>query len=254
VLLRVITICFTHFKSLALANLAAALYSVRRQDLSRVEEIVVVNNDTEDSAQEVVDALEFPVPVRALSFRHNDSTKTHSWSTNVAVNEVSTPWVLFTRADYLLDFNLTRRFAQVVESKPEGWDGFVTGHVYHLAVDVAACEQTEWRQLGSGVLRKFSGAEGDYTLIDAGVWMARRDTFDRVGGMDEGLTAWGHAQTHFQHKLFVTGVEFVRVPEVLFYHPHHAAPRDLAVSHQQLVDKGIDLKAMWKRYHGQIPY
>lgn len=255
--MKPITICFTYFKSLALANLAAALYSLSRQDLSQVEEIVIVDNDTADAESEirlVIDALKFPVPVGLLSFKHGDGTKTHCWSTNTALGEARTPWVLFSRADYVLDFDLLRRFYEIVMGRPQGWDGFVTANVYHLAVDVGVCEQTRWRDVGPQALLVLPGVENSYTCIDAGVWMARRDTFNHVGRLDEALTAWGHAQTHFQHKLHATGTEFVRIPEPMFFHPQHAAPRDLALAHQQLRERGIDIKQLWQRYEGAQPY
>jgi hypothetical protein len=47
------TICFVYFKSLTLANLAASLFSIRQQDFSRVKALVVVDNNTEDSAQDI---------------------------------------------------------------------------------------------------------------------------------------------------------------------------------------------------------
>src|SRR5258708_2152204 len=109
-------------------------------------------------------------------------------------------------------------------------------------------------RLGQGWPRIFKGTEFDYTLIDAGVWMARKDAFRRVDGMDEGMTAWGHAQTDFQHRLWKAGTEFVRVPETLFWHPFHGGHRDIDVAHAQLVAKGGDLKAMWSRYEGVSPY
>lgn len=252
-----ITICLTYYRSLILANLAAALYAVSRQDLSLVRSIILVDNNTEDTAAElqaVLDALTFSVPVHLHCLKNGDASRTHSWSTNLAVSLAKTPWVLFTRADYILDFDLLKRFVAVVDEQPAGWDGFVTGNVYHLAVDVEECEATTWRETGAGELRHLPGVEADYTRIDAGVWMARRDSFERVGGLDERLTAWGHAQTHFQHKLALAGVEFVRIPEPLFYHPLHAAPRDLALAHQQLRDVGGDLHEMWARHDGARVY
>jgi GT2 family glycosyltransferase len=93
-----------------------------------------------------------------------------------------------------------------------------------------------------------------YTVIDSGVWMARRAAFWHVGGLDEALAAWGHAQTHFQWKLHTSGVEFVRIPEILFYHPLHAAERDIALAHEQLRGIGIDIHKMWERYEGAKPY
>lgn len=245
-----ITICFTYFKSLTLANLAAALYSIRRQDLSKVKEIVIIDNDTQDSAHEirtVANALAFPVPVRVLSFKHGDSLKTHSWSSNKAIDEVTTPWLLFTRADYLLHFDLLKKFAQ----RTPNWNGFITSNGCHLQSDIGECEKTNWRVDGPGL---FHGIEFDYTVIDTGVWMARKAAVDLAGGFDERLNAWGHSQTEFQYRLHATGVEFVRIPETLFYHPLHSAPRDLSVGNQQLREHGIDIHELWARHLGARQY
>lgn len=252
-----ITICFTYFKSLTLAHLRAALYSVRQQKFARVTEVVIVDNDTLDAVEDiqvVIDELAFPVPVRLRSLKHGDPTKTHAWSSNTAVEQVRTPWVSFSRADYILDFTVLERFEAVARRRESDWNGFVTGNGYHLSVDIACCEQVAWREHGTRLLRKLPGTEFDYTCVDTGVWMARREAFEAVGGLDESLSAWGHAQTHFQHKLHVAGVEFIRVPEVLFYHPMHSASRDLDLAHRQLQDIGVDLREMWSRYHGARVY
>jgi GT2 family glycosyltransferase len=94
----------------------------------------------------------------------------------------------------------------------------------------------------------------DHTEVDSGVWAASKETFNLVGGLDESLTAWGHAQTEFQYRLHLAGVEFVRVPEVLFWHPRHGGERDLALAHAQLRDRGFEPRDLWKRYHGASPY
>lgn len=245
-----VTICFTYFKSLALANLAAALYSVRQQDMSLVESIVVVDNDTEDSIvdiEAVIEATSFDVPIYLHSYKHSDSNKTHSWSTNIAIREVTTPWVFFTRADYLLAFDALDKF---IAKAGLGHGHFITSNGCHLDVDIGECEKTNWRQTGP----RFQGNVFDYTLIDTGVWLARKADFDRIGGLDESLTAWGHAQTDFQYRLYASGVAFVKVPEVLFFHPLHSAPRDIELAHQQLTNKGVDLKTMWARHEGVQPY
>ena len=249
-----ISICLTYFASLTLANLSAALYSVRQQDLSIVSEIVIVDNNTSDDVAEIqaaIDAQAFPVPVRVVSHKHGDPSKTHAWSSNVAVREARTPWVLMTRADYLLAFCVLDRFAAAISGKPDAWDGFVTGNGCHLYEDIDACERSPWRSVGPHVL---DGVTFDYTCIDSGVWLARRDAFERVGGLDEGLTAWGHAQTAFQYALHTSGTECVRIPETLFYHPQHAAARDIDLAHQQLHDRGLSLKTLWARHEGVQPY
>lgn len=255
--MKPITICSTFFKSLALANFEAALYSVRRQDLSRVEEIVIVDNDSVENVfdiQCVIDGFEFQIPIRLLSFKHGDETKTHAWSTNTALREASTPWMFFTRADYILDFGIVQKFAKVMDLEAPGTLGFITGNVYHLSVDVGVCETTAWRRDGVSLLRVLPGVEETYMCIDAGVWMITKGAFTSVGGLDETLTAWGHAQTHFQYKLHRVNVPCMRIDEPLFYHPQHAAPRDIELAHRQLADRGIELKELWARYDGVQPY
>ena len=249
-----ITICLTYFRSLALANLAAALYSVRRQDLSRVAALVVLDNATDDprdAIEAVVASLDFPVPVVFRSFKHGDRNRTHAWSTNAAVEVAATPWVFFTRADYLLDFSTLAKFASIVDAQPQDWDGFVTSNGRHLHYDIGGCEQLCWRNSGPAAL---GGIDFEYTCVDAGVWMARRNSVIRVGGLDERLTAWGHAQTLFQHKLHLAGVECVRIRETLFFHPAHGAERDLAEAHRQLREIGATPQELWDRYEGAKPY
>lgn len=244
-----ITICFTYFKSLTLANLAAALYTVRRQDMSKVAEIVIIDNDTIDSVesiQQVIDVMDFKVPVRLHSYKHGDASRTHSWSSNAAVRLAQSEWILFTRADYLLDFHLLRKMEPLIEG-----NRFVTSNGCHLQQTIGECEQTHWRVLGPCI---FEGSVFDYTKVDAGVYLMRREAFVDVNGLNEDLTAWGHAQTHFQHKLHVAGVEFVRIPETLFWHPAHGGAKNIDVAHAQLATTGVDLKECWKRYEGVSPY
>lgn len=247
-----ITICLVYFRSLALVNLEASLYSLSRQDFANVEEVVFFDNNTEDATSDVRRMLwkhRLPVRTRMLFDKHGDPSRTHSWSTNRVVEQAFGEVVFFTRADYILDFDVIRRFAEHV-----GVNKFVTSNAYHLAVDVGRCNETGWRQNGAQLLRALPGTEIDYTAVDTGVWMMPRQEFEMVGGLDEGLTAWGHAQTHFQHKLYRSGVEFVRIPEPLYFHPLHSANRDIDVAHVQLNNLGIDLHEMWARYHGNRIY
>jgi hypothetical protein len=243
-----ITICFVYFRNLTLANLEAALYSVRRQDFSLVESLVFVDNNTDDAIESICSVISrfcFPVPVYFHSFKHGNPTKTHAWSTNKTVHDVKTPWVFFTRADYLLEKDTLLKFSRLADG-----DVFITGNGNHLDIDIARCERLGWRE----ELRILGGTPYDYTPIDTGVWLTRKDAFDRVGGLDEGLTAWGHAQTHFQWKLHKTGTQFLRIPEVLFYHPQHGGEKDLALANQQVAALGINLREMWARYEGPKVY
>ncbi len=243
-----ITIAFTYFKSLTMLNFEASLKSVAAQDMDQVESIVIVDNDSPDSLAEIwalVNDIGFKVPVNLLSYKHGDKDKTHSWSANTAVRRAYSPWVFFTRADYLLDPSIVSKFADTMRQHPQSWTGFITSQGKHLDVDVTHC---------LGGLAHLPGSVIDYTKIDSGVWMTRRDTFESAGGFNENLTAWGHQQTLFQHAIYELGTEFVCLPEVLFYHPLHSAPRDIEVSHKQLWEAGHNIRDLWARHEGAKPY
>lgn len=248
-----ISVAFTYFKSLTLANLSAALYSISRQDLSRVDEIIVVDNDTHDdesAIQEVIDSQQFTIPTRLVSTKHSDPARQQAWSTNFTVSHAQSPWVLYTRADYLLDFNILAKFTAVIDNHPTDWSGFIVSHGCHLGSSVEDCERTDWRQRGP---RIFTGYEYDYTEIDSGVWMTTKADYDNIGGFDERLNEWGHAQTEFQYRMHLSGVEFVRLRETLFFHPFHGGPRDIDKAHEQLAHIGMNrskLQQMWSRYEG----
>jgi hypothetical protein len=212
----------------------------------------VVDNSTGDPVtgiKAILDRLDFPVPVILYSNKHEDPAKTHSWSTNVAVRQAYTDWVFFTRADYLLSFNIIEKFLGVVRNHPVSWDGFVTSKGSYLGT-LRECG-TKWREEGLQVLE---GTVYDHTLIDAGVWMARRSAFERVGGLNENLTAWGHAQTHFQWKLHQSGTEFHRIDDILFGHVDHGGDKDISLANTQLVQQGLNLQEMWARYDGPRIY
>jgi hypothetical protein len=243
-----ITICLTYFRSLTLTNLRAALDSIRCQNLTRVERIVVVDNNTDDQRDEIeaIATAAFTVPVVFRSFKHGDPTRTHAWSTNMAVRDASTPWVFFTRADYILDQHAVAKFWAIAAAQGEDWNGFVTSNGKHLHACVEDCRTLD--------LATAPGVEFSYTCIDAGVWMARRSTFDHVGGLNERLSAWGHAQTHFQYKLHAAGTECVRINETLFFHPAHGGERDIAKAHADLAGIGVTAQELWQRYDGVRPY
>lgn len=246
------TICLVHFKTMPMASLEAAVWSLRQQDLSRIDEIVIVDNNS-DALPSDIYALTSTLYIRTrvISSKHQDLTRTHAWATNLVVAQVESPWFLMTRSDYLLASNTLEKFHAVIDAQPSDWNGFVTGDGSHLTVPLGECERLGWRQRG---VESLGGSRFDYTLIDAGVWMMRRAAFDKIEGLNEGLAAWGHSQTEFQYRLYASGVDFIRVPEVLFVHPLHAGERDIAKANEQLAASGGDLKNMWDRYHGVSPY
>ena len=138
-----ITICLTHFKCLTLKHLSAALHSVRQQDFTHVEKIIIADNDTNVDAEALlatVNALSFPVPVSILRLEHGDPKKTHAYSTNQVVERAQTPWIFFTRADYILHFDALKKIGGATK-----WGQFGTSYFKHLHVGIDDVERTAWR-------------------------------------------------------------------------------------------------------------
>lgn len=247
-----ITIAFTHFRGLSLANLRAALFTVRQQDFDQVASILFLDNNTVDEEkvlQDILDEFNFPVPVHLISIKHGDPTKTHAWSTNFIHRATTTPWIFFTRSDYLIAPNTLALFREQIRHD----NMFIIGGYYGLDITIDQCNQYDWRTYGVEMLKPF-GREYAHGLVDVGgVWLTTKSAFDSVGGLDERMWAWGHQQTLFQYRLRLAGTEFVKVPQVVFYHAEHGyeAPRDHSVAAAQLKEvAGIDVAEMWQWYTG----
>lgn len=231
--MKLLDIAIVHFRAVDLRYFDAAWYALSRQDFSAVRQIVVYDNDTDDPAEalhEVVNRYPVPVPVSYVFDKHRDPNKrSQSYSVNAAVRATTAPFVLFTRSDYILDFSLVTKFWS--HFHPTTRAKFVTSYAYHMAYDergdqrivgMRDIEPTEWRTKGAQVLLEHvNGWRVDSSDRDAGVWMTTRETFERAGGLNEDLRAWGLQQTVFQQMLFKAGVEIIQIPEFLFFHQHH---------------------------------
>lgn len=252
-----IDIAFVFFRTLDLRHLDAALYSLSRQDFTEVGSVFILDNNTTftpDQIEAVVQRYPVPVPVEVGYGKHGDPNKTQSWSVNAVMRRCQSPWVFFTRADYILDASTLARFAAVRDQHPPDWRGFVTSYAYHMAFDERGdqriegfrdIEQHDWRTRGAQVLlTDVNGWRVDSSHLDAGVWLTRRALWAEVGGLDERLHAWGYQQTVFQRALREHGVDIVQIPEFLFFHQHHAAPRSYDVAKAQLAETGLTVEAL----------
>lgn len=247
---RPVDICFVYFRSLTLQHLDAAWYSLSRQDFSRVAQVNVLDNNTDDSEYDITQVLaryRLPVPIRFESLKHGRSDRAQSWSVNYVCREMSSaPLVFFTRADYILDFDIVRRFHALYEASRDNFaeETFITSHAYHMAYDERGDQRIEgfrdieihgWREKGpQTLLTDVNGWRVDSSDTDAGVWLTRRSNLHRAGWMDERLSAWGYQQTVFQKRIKETGTKIIQIPEYLFFHQHHAAPRSYDIAKEQL--------------------
>jgi hypothetical protein len=238
-----VTIFLVHFRALGLdvRYLKNALYSLRQQDHDDIiDQIIVFDNDSEldpIDIMKLIKSFNFNVYTDLIYDKHGDPNKRcQSWSVNECFRNFDprfarNDWILFTRSDYILDFNLVKKFDEVVQSHPSPWRGFVTSYAYHMAYDerndqriigYRDLEPTNWRTEGTQrLLEGINGWKVDSSNTDAGVWLTRHSLWDAVGGLNENLKAWGLQQTVFQQALTESGVEVYQIPEYLFFHQHH---------------------------------
>lgn len=262
-----IDVCLVYFRATDLRYLDAAFYSIATQsDLSKVRTVYVLDNDTEETNDEILAVLErypLPEPVRlvVLHAKHGEEAwRCHSWSVNQVMGHVPVAtepcdWALFTRSDYILHRDTVRDFIETADAITKGeylWTQptdrlFVTSHAYHHALDERAdqrvvgfrdIEQHGWRTAPEStnvLLKQVNGWYVDSSDKDAGVWLTRRSLWREVGGLNEQLTAWGYQQTVFQKALRDAGVRIVQLPRVYFHHQHHGGTfRDYDTARKQL--------------------
>lgn len=233
------SICFVFFRGMNLAHLDAAWYSVCRQDMLHVGEIYVLDNNTDYSEAEIRAVLaRYPtrVPVIVESVKHNDPTRTQSWSVNRVCQGAAGQWIFFTRADYILAFDALARMRAEILDRPT-WDQrrFVSGWCWQMAYDREArnidanidIEQYGWRERGMPALLEHPYAFRFHeTDQDAGVWFTAKGYLSEAGWMNEKLTSWGYQQSTFQRALRRIGITCSAVQDYLFAHQHHYAERD----------------------------
>lgn len=235
------TLALVHFRAVDLRYLEMALYSViwQRGLATHVHEIMILDNDTEESSEALATIVGWallvsPVPIRVVRLKHGEEAKRcQSWSVNECFRQMrpqsGDDWLLFTRSDYLLDQTLLEKFAH--QQKPGAWPRFITSYAYHMAFDERGDQRVEgmrdieptcWRWQGTQVLlEQVNGWKVDSSDKDAGVWLTRKRHWEEVGGLNEKLVSWGLQQTVFQQALAAKGVEMVQIPEYLFFHQHH---------------------------------
>jgi len=241
-----ITLGFVYFRTTSLAHLDAAWFTVSRlAGLDAVAGAYILDNNTDDAPaeiQQVIDRYPVPFPVTVDYAKHGVSRRTHSWSVNRVLSEVTTPWVFFTRSDFLLDPTCLHTFRQTRDSRLERnpqWRGLVTSYCHQMGYDAAlsntdalaphSLPDAPWRLQPDG-LRGLVGSVPACRFHDAdkdaGVWLTSTEVWRTSGGLNEKLVSWGYQQSLWQDALKRHGVEMVQIPDYLFHHQHHAAPRD----------------------------
>jgi hypothetical protein len=247
-----IDICFVHFRTLNLEHLDAAWYSLSKQDFSGVRNVFFLDNNTEYSPDSILSVLyRYPLPCPLwLNFhKHGLSDRTQSWSVNTVCKAALSPWVFFTRTDYILAFDCLSKLWERAEGlTAQGLRCFLSGWCWQMAYDREArnidaqvdIEQYNWRELGmEALLRHPYAFRFHETDQDAGVWLTKKENLARAGWMNEGMVSWGFQQSTFQRALRnQAAVHCEAIQDYLFAHQHHYAERDFGKASQEYLNHG----------------
>ena len=233
-----LTVIFIYFRTLTLDHLDAAWFSLSQQDLTSVEEIIVLDNNTDDAPDAIRDRLDhYPVsvPVRVVSEKHGDPRRTHCWSSNRAFELSTTDNLFVTRADFLLNPDCLARFraAQVREAAM-----FTTSWCHQMGCD-ASLSNTDvladhskpdagWRTDPRGAASLVGAVPANHfhaTDVDAGVYLTYQSVWVVVGRFNESMVGWGVNQQDWQRRIARHRLHLTVIPDYLFHHQHHYAPR-----------------------------
>ena len=249
-----IDLVLVHFRTTGLAHFEAAWFTLARQDFTDIGHVIVLDNNTDDrqdQLQAITDREPIPVPLIWSLHKHQDPRRTHAWSVNQAMRVAVHPWVFFTRSDFLLDYTCVARFRAERDAHGPPWPGLVTSWCYQMGYDDQlsntdalapySLPEAPWRLDPDGprsLIGHVPAVPFQTSHLDAGVWLARKEDWQRTGGLNEKLVSWGYAQQSWQRALRRTGVDVVQLPAYLFMHQHHAAPRDFAQASREFAQYG----------------
>lgn len=214
-------VCVITFRSTSperLRNLRCVLQWLDRLDA--VETIVVEQDD-----RPTLDARALP-PCRVV-FARNPGPFNKSWGFNVGARMAMADVLVLADADLLVNprhlsdalractegYEVVRPWTDVVDLTEEETQCVVDGRV-----DVVAHLSPE---------RRGRGHLGEHPPLCGGLYVIRRDTYERLGGQDERFCGWGGEDDAMSLKVSALCAQIAVVRGGLAYHLHH--PRHAAL-------------------------
>ena len=235
--MKVSVIIPTHNRSDALRE---TLSNLARQDFAGEWEAVVVNNNSTDDTDAVVENFEFPVPLKVV----HEKIPCPAASRNAGVSAARGEYIIFIDNDILVEENF---ISQHVENLDENAGCWFVGRVKNP------------KQLRETAFGRFSddNHENNFKAYPSGViteiyeatganWAMRRAEFLAVGGFDQSFAIASCEDAEFSQRAKQAGIRTMFNPHSVVLHNDWAINLDSYCRRQELYS--ISSVLLWRKY------
>lgn len=151
---------------------------------------------------------------------------------NIGLRQVTTPFVLFTDVDLMLERNLVQEVLRLLLKKDRV---FVTARTFRMPPAFAGEYRKKWER--GSLHGKDDGPSGT-----GGCQAARVSLFKGLRGYDEQFILWGSEDEDMVQRMALSGVDVVRLPSQVTrlwhqWHPHQRSANPNAYHRQWLRNK-----------------
>jgi GT2 family glycosyltransferase/SAM-dependent methyltransferase len=176
-------------------------------------DVVVVDDGSGDGTAAACEAVAIPVPLKVVWQRNRGRAAARNVGLSVARGEI----VWFLDDDVLPQAGLVRRHRESHESEPE--HVLMGPHMFEISPRAATPNQA-WVD---AIYREMSatGAVERADRFSTANASGPRESFESVGGFDEGFTGWGFEDTELASRLLAVGVPIRFDPHALAFHEQH---------------------------------
>ncbi|WP_297446466.1 glycosyltransferase [Desulfurobacterium sp.] len=234
--------------------------------LNAEDEIVVVDNNSEDKTVEIVNSIakESPISIKLVSFQENLG---YSRAVNEGIKLSSRDFLVFLNPDTLVTKGMFENLLSALEKENVGAAGPLSVNVtytqhfsrYLPVLDylMSGKEILDYREAIAAFLSNyFEGTLIDTKLLIGLCLAVRRDVVEKIGGLDENLFL-GMDDFEFSWRLRENGYKLKIVPSAFVYHFGHASfrtiPEKKASKYQEDAVKNLWEKLIVHYGFGNVP-
>ena len=181
-----------------------------------------------------------------MIYRDNKEYSSPSSARNFGVKQSRSKYIVFTDPETLVPFDYLRMAYEFHEANKGNW---ITAFFPLMLTkdDLEKLNKVDWKKdplLVDGIVTKTS--EDNLYVAKRKTWrdnnfsMFGKESYDKIGGVNESFTKWGYEGIDFVERMIkIGGCKLYNFPKLFVYHQWHGLIRDLEKAEYERATFGI---------------